>query len=207
MSAFINQHYSQAIDFLKKWRKRYPKNILCEKIVLNTFYRQASMENAFASMNEGFEEKQRHQSINEAFTDVHIRYSKESEKLAAINFQNLLESNPSKNYAGIQYSGFKQFISASNSYDKETAEDAYEQIAIGYIANYITNHLVMLWLASGFLGDKRTAALEKTTGLGIENIDSYKMPFAHIYDIITQNVTLPFIQNMDYSTLKKDLGI
>lgn len=207
MASFLEQQYGKSIEHLTEWRARYPKDMLCEKIVLNTFYRQQSMLNAFKKLNDGFEKKAVYQTVSDAYTMVYIDYSKESEKLAAIDLQRVLNTNTDNPALGIKYSDFKAISQRSKGANSLDFQDAYEEIATGYIVNFIANHQVMLWAALGYLGKTRTIAIQEAMGIGIENIDTMGLPYVNVYSIAEQYGALPFIQKIDYTKFSKDISI
>ncbi|GAA4393965.1 hypothetical protein [Hymenobacter koreensis] len=207
MASFVQQQYDKSIEHLAEWRGRYTKNELCDKIVLNTFYRQQSMLNAFPKMLEGFEKRASFQNINDAYTKVYITYSEESKKLATIDFQRLLDTTPNNPALGIKYSDFKAIAQKSKGGNSLTFNDAYEEIATGYIANFISNHQVMLWAALGYTGSTKTAAIAQAMGVGIEDIDKMNLPYAPIHQIAEQHGALAYLRTVDYQKFAKDIGI
>lgn len=165
------------------------------------------MLNAFKKLNDGFEKKAVYQTVSDAYTMVYIDYSKESEKLAAIDLQRVLNTNTDNPALGIKYSDFKAISQRSKGANSLDFQDAYEEIATGYIVNFIANHQVMLWAALGYLGKTRTIAIQEAMGIGIENIDTMGLPYVNVYSIAEQYGALPFIQKIDYTKFSKDISI
>jgi hypothetical protein len=176
MRVDLTNPYKEAYHMLETWRSRYSKIEYPFKIVVNTFYRQYTMQAIWdTEINKSFEKYSGIESdIIKSFQHLEQEYSNASQKFTIgntlINLMNQME-----NVGGLNYSNSIPLITKAQNGDNKSIEE----LEFTYLYYFLCNKATLMWAAFGRKGFTKLEAIAQVTGVIIE----YSQPI-HYTDIL-----------------------
>jgi hypothetical protein len=175
----LSNPFNEGCSNLKTWRSRYSKSEYPSKIVLNTFYRQYTMQSIWDNqIDKSFT------ALSGSETDIITGFQKLEQAYSTASTQftvgNTLTDlmNKKQDVGGLNYANNIPLIARGQNGDNA----AIEELEFTYLHYLLCNKSVLMWAAFGRKGFTRIDAIAQITGAVIEF--TQPMTYAAILNIL-----------------------
>lgn len=195
----LENHYTEAVDNLVAWRKRYNKYEYPEKVVHNIFYSKLTMQIAFDNFDVYFDETLDKLSFEESYGLLEGSFRKVANEKSKALLPIVLKERQYIPFGSVKYETFIPQIQRARQGDFKELES----IEFAYIYFYLCDIAIRIWCAFGLSGTGKLDAISKMTGFAIETIDISN--YAQIEDILGRQLVAPYLDSK-YFSLKKGIN-
>ena len=160
-------NYQHAYNELLSWRNRYPKFEYPEKVMINTFYRQHTVNFMWEYLHSAFEKnlwgnkKISFPDYLQARTKISDIYDQTKLNKTHPVLMNLIAKQ--QNVGGLKFTELSQRVKNA----KASSNRDVEELEFTYLYYALANESLQRWSACGMIGKNKSEAFIATTGFGV----------------------------------------
>jgi hypothetical protein len=186
-------NFEHGMQEILSWRNRYSKTEYPEKVMINTFYRQYSVNFIWENLHSAFKRNifgKSKQSFND-FTSAREYISQIYRQAQLQKVQPVLMEliGKRKDVGGLVFQNIFNLVNSARSNNNK----AIEELEYSYIYYALANEYLFRWSACGMIGQNKQEAFIAVTGIGV-NVDSMTT-YENSLNLIGQLGAGRFLQN------------